>query len=378
MPTEPQDITLPRYSLGTDHTLRVYRYGTRGSRPKVYVQGGIHADELPAPLVAHHLVALLEEAEANGRVTGDITVVPVASPVGLSQSLLSDHLGRYDFASGRNYNRSYPDVSSAVLERVAEKITDNADANRESVAAAIRTSLDEVDPKSLVEALQLSLLRRACDCDIVLDLHTDSEAEMHLYLDPENWPGAADLAGELEASVVMMARSSGGNPFEETAAAPWHAVRERFGAGAVPLPLTTVIELRGYTDASDELARKDANALFRFLQRRGAIAGDPGAEPTFKGIAAPFEATDLVTSPAAGIVTFKKALGAIVEEGDVVAEIVDVSSNDPETCRTPVHAKTSGRLFTRCLTKLARPGSQIGKIQGTEPMASRTGYLLTD
>ena len=378
MPTVPQDIPLPQFSLGTGHTLRVYRYGTKGSRPKVYVQGGIHADELPAPLVAHQLVALLEEAEANGCVTGDITVVPVANPVGLSQSLLSDHLGRYDFASGRNYNRSYPDVSPAVLERVAEKITGDADANRECVAAAVRSSLDEVETKSLVEALQLTLLQHACDCDIVLDLHTDSEAEMHLYLDPENWPGAADLAGELEASVVMMARSSGGNPFEETAAAPWHAVRERFGPDAVALPLTTVIELRGYTDASDELARKDADALFRFLQRRGAIAGDPGTEPAFTGIAAPFEATELVTSPAAGIVSFKKALGAIVEEGDVIAEIVDVSSNDPGTCRTPIHAKTTGRLFTRCLTKLARPGSQIGKIQGTEPMASRTGYLLTD
>ena len=378
MPTEPQYVSLPQYSLGTQHTLKVYRYGTPGSRPKIYVQAGIHADELPANLVAHHLVTLLEEAEANGDVTGDITVVPVANPVGLAQSLLSDHLGRYDFASGRNYNRSYPDVSATVVERMADEMTEDAAANREAVATAIRSALDEIETKSLVEALQLDLLQHACDCDIVLDLHTDSEAEMHIYLDPENWPDAEDLAGELDAAVVMMARSSGGNPFEETAAAPWHAVRERFGAQTVPLPLTAVIELRGYTDASDELAAKDANALFRFLQRRGAITGDPGNAPPFSGIAAPFEATDLVTSPAAGIVTFNKALGASIEEGDVIAEIVDVSSNDPETCRTPVHARTSGRLFTRCLTKLAHPGSQIGKVQGTEPMASRTGYLLTD
>ena len=378
MPTDPQHFTLPQYSLGTDQTLKVYRYGVAGSRPKVYIQAGIHADELPAPLVAHHLIALLEEAEARGDVSGDITIVPVANPVGLAQSLLSDHLGRYDFASGRNYNRSYPDVSAVVLDRVEPDMTQDPEANREIVASAVRTALNEVETKSLVEALQLSLLQRACDCDIVLDLHTDSEAEMHIYLDPGNWPGAEDLAGELDAAVVMMARSSGGNPFEETAAAPWHAVRDKHGADAVPLPLTTVIELRGYTDASDDLAAKDANALFRFLQRRGAIAGDPGRAPAFKGIAAPFEATELLTSPAAGVVAFKKALGASVMEGEIVAEIVDVSSNDSETSRTAVQAGTSGRLFTRCLTKLARPGSQIGKIQGTEPLASRTGYLLTD
>ncbi len=378
MPTKPLEVSLPRYSLGTEHSLQTYRYGKSGGTPKVYIQAGIHADELPAPLVAHHLVSLLEDAEAAGNVTGDITIVPVANPVGLGQALLSDHLGRYDLSSGRNYNRSYPDVSAAVLETIASNMTGDADANRQTVATAIRGALAKVKPKSLVETLQLHLLQLACDCDIVLDLHTDSEAEMHLYLDPDNWPAAEDLAAELDASVVMTSRSSGGRPFEETAAAPWHAVRERFGADAVPLPLTTVIELRGYTDASDDLAAKDASALYRFLQRRGAISGDPGDAPAFRGIAAPFEATDLLVSPAAGIVTFKKDLGSSVEEGEIVAEIVDVSSNDATTCRTPVHAKTSGRLFTRCLTKLARPGSQIGKIQGTEPIVSRTGYLLTD
>ncbi|MGI9415894.1 MAG: succinylglutamate desuccinylase, partial [Hyphomicrobiales bacterium] len=100
--------------------------------------------------------------------------------------------------------------------------------------------------------------------------------------------------------------------------------------------------------------------------------------PNLSCVAAPFEATDIVASPAAGIVAFKQELVAEVSAGDLIAEVVDVSSNDAQTCRTPVHANTSGRLFTRCLTKIVRPGTVIAKIQGTEPMASRTGYLLTD
>lgn len=378
MPTKPLVADLPQYSLGTRHALHVYRYGTAGARPKVYIHAGLHADELAAHLVAHHLVMLLEEAEAQSAVTGDVTIIPVANPIGLNQMVLSDHLGRYDLSSGGNYNRGFPDVSDQVTAAVENRLSDDADANHAVIAEAIHSQLEAIEPKSEAQALQLALIGHAHDCDVVLDLHTDSEAELHLYLDPDNWPGATDLAAELDAAVVMLARGSGGRPFEETVAAPWFAVRTRFGADVVTLPLTTVIELRGYTDAFDELASRDATALFRFLQRRGAIAGDPGPQPAFTGIAAPFEATDLVTSPVAGIVAFKQELGATVAEGDLIAEIVDVSSNDPTHCRTPVYAKTSGRLFTRCLTKRTRPGGLIAKIQGTEPIPSRTGYLLSD
>ena len=378
MARPPVTITLPSQSLGTSRALSVYRFGSEGARPKVYVQGGLHADEAAGPLTAHHLTVLLEEAEARGDVIGDITVVPVANPVGLSQTLLTDHFGRYDLASGRNYNRAFPDVSKAVLEAVEGRLRDDADANRAMVAEEIKTALADLDKVGDADALQNTLLSLACDADIVLDLHTDSEAEMHLYLDPEHWPGASDLAGELDAAVVMFAKASGGNPFEETAAAPWHAVRGRHGAKAVPLPLTTVIELRGYTDAFDELAAKDAAALYRFLQRRGAVAGDAGPPPNLTCVAAPFEATGIVASPVAGVVAFKRDLGDEVSEGDLIAEIVDVSSNDGETCRTPIYANTSGRLFTRCLIKIVRPGTTLAKIQGTEPIPSRTGYLLPD
>lgn len=378
MARSPETIELPTQTLGTSRRLNVYRFGTEGALPKVYIHGGLHADEAAGPLTAHHLTVLLEEAEARGDITGDITIVPLANPVGLNQTLLTDHVGRHDLASGRNYNRGFSDVGDTVLDAINGRIGPDADANRALVGAEIRTALKDLDKVGDADELQNTLLSLACDADIVLDLHTDSEAEMHIYLDPEHWPGASDLAGELDAKVVMFSKVSGGNPFEETAAAPWHAVREKYGAKAVRLPLTAVVELRGYTDAFDELAAKDAAALFRFLQRRGAIAGDAGPPPNLDCVVAPFEATGIVASPVAGIVAFKRELGAQVSEGDLIAEVIDVSSNDAQSCRTPIYANTSGRLFTRCLIKIVRPGTTLAKIQGTEPLPSRTGYLLPD
>ncbi len=371
-------LKFPSHSLGTERTLTVYRFGRPGSGPRVYIQAGLHADELAAPLAAHHLVCLLTAADERGEIDGDITVVPMANPVGTSQFLLTSQTGRYDLATGGNYNRGFMDVSNALCASLEGKLGSDAKANKRLVEDDITSLLAERTTYSEAEWLQQTLLTLACGADIVLDLHTDSEAELHLYLDPAKWPAAEDLAKQLDATVVMLARSSGGNPFEETVAAPWLAVQAHFGEDKVGVPLTCVVELRGVADVSDDLASRDGANLFAFLQRRGAVAGDPGPLPDTTTIVAPFEATSIVRAPTAGIIAFKQELGATVSKGDLIAEIVDVTGDRVEAARTQVLAETSGRLFTRSIMKLARPGVPIGKIQGTEPMTTRTGYLLTD
>ena len=77
-------IPLASPAPGTQRHLTVRRYGEPGARPKAYLQASIHADELPAMLVAHHLSRLLDEAAADGRISGEIVLVPVANPIGIT------------------------------------------------------------------------------------------------------------------------------------------------------------------------------------------------------------------------------------------------------------------------------------------------------
>ena len=46
---------------------------------KVYLQAGLHADEMPGVLVLQHLMALLDEAEKRGQILGEVLVVPAAT-----------------------------------------------------------------------------------------------------------------------------------------------------------------------------------------------------------------------------------------------------------------------------------------------------------
>jgi hypothetical protein len=232
-------------------------------------------------------------------------------------------------------------------------------------------------PNNEAETLRLLLMRLAADADIVLDLHTDSEAELHLYVDPDQWPAASDLAGALGARVVMLARHSGHDPFEETVALPFIRVKSDAPGHPLAQPLTCVVELRGQADVSDELAGRDAAAIARFLAHRGIQGGDTEQTPVFDGIAAPFEATEIVKAPAAGIVVYKQELGALVKSGDVIAEIVDPLSQDRR--RVSVTAGAPGRFFTRSRVRLAWPGAAIGKIQSHQALADRLpGKLLYD
>ncbi|WP_038033505.1 succinylglutamate desuccinylase/aspartoacylase family protein [Thermopetrobacter sp. TC1] len=357
--------------------LAVCRFGRAGARPKAYIQAAMHADEVPAMLVAAHLRALLEKADTDGRISGEIILVPQANPLGGAQELLGHHLGRYHLPSGRNFNRHWPDASAAVCAR-RETFGDDPAANVLRVRDIVREWLAAFTPKQPDEYLKHFLMTLAHDADVVLDLHTDAEALLHLYVDKDRWPDLAPLAALLDAQVVMLCRDSGGNAFEETVAAPYIALRE---AGvAVDLPDTVTVELRGAQDVSDDLAARDAAALYAWLVHRGVIAAaenDPHARsiPTFTGLAAPFAATEPVRAPVGGLVIFTRPLSAMIETGETIAEILD-----PQTgMRTPAPAQTSGLLFTRTLHKWVQPGAVIAKIQGKTPLPDRTpGQMMTD
>ncbi|HHN73184.1 MAG TPA: succinylglutamate desuccinylase, partial [Thermopetrobacter sp.] len=355
-------VELPQMPPGLAGGITICRFGRPGARPKAYIQAATHADEVPAMLVAAHLRTQLEAAARADRIRGEIVLVPQANPVGGGQVVLGRHAGRHHLASGRNFNRFWPDATAAVMARRGQ-FGEDAAANTTLARAIVKGWLTTQHAYGADAALKLLLMRLAHDADYVLDLHTDDEAELHLYVDRDRWPDLSDLAGLLGARVVMLCRASGGNAFEETVAAPFIALDE---AGVkVETPATVTVELRGQRDVDDARAARDATALITFLARRGLLhaeAAEREAVPAFTGIAAPFAATEPVRTPVGGIVVFTRQLGATVAAGETIAEIVDPGRG----ARHVVAPRTSGRLFTRVGHRWVQAGDVIAKVQGTE------------
>lgn len=376
MPRTVESIALPVARLGTRRTLSVHRFGTPGARPKAYIQAALHADETPGMLVAHHLLRLLDRAP----VTGEIVVVPAANPVGLAQVLEGAHVGRYGLDGGGNFNRDFPDLVPGAEALLRGRLGPDATANVPLVREALRTAHAEHRPTGEVGALRHALLGLALDADLVLDLHCDNEAVMHLYTGDALWPEAADLAAELGCRAVLLARESGGHPFDEACSAPWWLLAERLG-DATPIPpacLAATVELRGKSDVDDAQAAADAEALMRILIRRGVVAGDAAPPPPLRCEATPLAGLDRVTAPVSGVLAFHHAVGEPVKAGEIIADIVDPTAADPATARTPVTAGTDGLLMARFDRRFVGLGDLVASVAGATPVPTRGAGLLFD
>lgn len=372
------DIALPHGRPGTQRQVRLHRFGTPGTRPKAYIQAGLHAGELPGMAVAHHLVTALSALDAKGLVRGEILVVPMANPIGFDQVLHGELSGRFELAGGGNFNRAFADLGPTLEQQIISgrlgPLTADAGANRRLIQQGLADAVARLEPRTQVDALRRLLLALAIDADLVLDLHCDSEAVMHLYTTPACWDGFADLATRLGCAAAFLAETSGGEPFDEACSTPWDRLRARFDTPTTPIPVgcaATTVELRGEGDVDDDLARADAGALLDHLAWRGLLDLPAAAVPP-SNVATPLAGVERVRAPVGGLILYAVTVGQIVSRGQHVATMLDPMTGE----RHPCHASIDGPVWSRSRHRHAGPGDIILSIAGTEPLV-QGGHLLT-
>ena len=371
-------------ACGTARSLHSWHFGAPGAGPKVYIQASLHADELPGMLVIQHLRQHLQQAEAAGQLRGQVVLVPMANPIGLDQTWLQLQMGRFEMASGQNFNRHYPVWVDWLRENghdVATQLGPDAQANVRTVRQAMHQALLRHPPTTELDSLRHTLMGLACDADVVLDLHCDFEAVVHLYMEPECEPGLRSLAPWLGAQAVLLARGTGAHCFDESLSGVWWQLRESLLAShgsefvaTHPLPqacLSTTVELRGQADVSDALASRDSQALLAFLTDMQVLEGpDHGPAPQPLCQPTPLSGSQYLHAPCAGVVSFQRQPGDWVKPGDVIARVVN-----PITAQSQlVCSDTDGVLYTRHNLRWATTGMELAKISGSSPR--RTGALL--
>jgi predicted deacylase len=373
-------LSLPAMTMGTVREVVVHRFGDSGARPKVYLQAGIHGNEHAGMLVLHHLITRLDKSAAEGRLRGELIVIPVVNPIGISQFLNNELLGRFDFFGKGNFNRKFPDLSGAVAKRVAGNLGDDPGENLKIVRQALRDEFENLEASNDSDALRVLIAGLAADADVALDLHCDGESLLHMYTCDENWPWARELAAQMGISVVLLGTDRAAASFDDALNLFWTDLAERLKTRSIPRGcFAAAVELRGRADVDDRLAASDAENLYKFLMRRGAVDGEPGPLPEtapLKGM--PLSGLEQGTAPVAGVAVFKKNLGDFVKAGEVVADVIDVSATDPYSARHPVQSRTDGILFSMDLVKMVRPGSPFFKVAGTKPLENNRKSYLED
>jgi len=369
---------LPAASLGNARSLTVIRYGDPSGVGKAYIQAGLHADEAPGLVVMHHLINLLDQADCAAKIQGQIIIVPVANPIGMGQWRDEALQGRFDFYNSINFNRRHLDLTTPIADRIKDRLGGSP---AENVALIRRTAaevLASITPQDEAEHLKHLLLGLSYDADIVLDLHCDDQAVVHIYLGTPLWPGAADLSAQLGAEVTLLAEDSGVTPFDEACSRIWWQLAARFpGHPIPPACLSATIELRGKADVSHELASQDADHILRFLQRRGFIRGEAPRLPRLRNEAMSLRGVAHIKAEVPGVVVFFKQPGDRIKKGETIAEIVNPLPAGTENRMTAVKSSIDGLLFSISTERHARPGSILAKIAGRTPFKNKGEDLLT-
>lgn len=336
---------------GVSYEFPVFRFaGSSQKAPSAYLQAALHAGELPGVVAVHTLVPKLRKAEVEGRIRGNITVVPAANPVGRAQFHFSELQGRFHLGTRTNFNRDFP-------------LLDAPDATRLP------------DGGGVDQRLKKRLIALSMGCDIVLDLHCDDEGVAYLYVPKALWPAMADCAAAMDVEAVILWDGASGAAFEEASLHPYLQMpAEAAGLGRRAI---ATVEYRGLRDVERATADSDADGLYRLLVARGVVEDKAVPSPGgFKGLVAPIEHVEMIAAPRAGAILFDVAPGDRVEKGQRLATIVH--SPGEEDGAAEIVAPQAAFVLTRASRRSTRAGEDLIKLVGQDPSVTAKQGALED
>lgn len=345
---------IPGDTEGVSYELTVFRFkGTSKKAPTAYIQAALHAGELPGVVAIHALMPKLRAAEAEGRILGDITIVPAANPIGRAQYHFGELEGRFHLGTRANFNRDFP-----LLDRP----------EKSALPPAPRNATADVRLKRLLVELSIGH-------DIVLDLHCDDEGVPYLYVPAQLWPAIQDCAAAMGVDAVVLWEGESGAAFEEAAIHPW--LQLPADKAGLERRVVTTVEYRGQRDVDSALAKSDAEGLYRLLATRGVIADEKAAKPKkFTGVAATIDHVEMIAMPRAGAILFHVEPGQRVKKGAKLATIVH-TPGEPDGA-VDVLAPQAGYILTRLSHRSGRAGDDIVKLVGEAKSARPKAGALED
>jgi len=146
MRTMPHLLTA--MSSGTARELISLHFGQSKNNKKVYIQSSLHADEIPGMLVIQYLREYLLKLESEHAIEGEIVLIPIANPIGLDQEIHGVAFGRFDLASGINFNRAYLHLTPQLISIVEPELSQDAEHNIDKIRHHAKQILQQWSPKT--------------------------------------------------------------------------------------------------------------------------------------------------------------------------------------------------------------------------------------
>ncbi|ABV86063.1 succinylglutamate desuccinylase/aspartoacylase family protein [Shewanella pealeana] len=318
-------------ATGQELSVPVYRIPAQDlDAPSVFIQANVHGAEVQGNAVIFQLMKQLEKLD----VRGEVTLLPLANPLGINQKSGEFTLGRFDPITGVNWNREYLDHKLDVASWYQEHghLEDKAliKAYRLLLIESCQTHLNNEWGVTTGKRLAVTLQRLAHEADIVIDLHTGPKSCKHMYC-PEYDVASASLFS-IPFSLVIP--NDFGGAMDEAAFCPWWQLAEYVQSQGrdfkVPVSAFT-LELASQERIDMEDALEDAKGILAYLSHRGVVSDklEPAEMARYGCYLKDYKKFH---APTAGLVEYKAELGEPLKAGMVLANILrlDLYGTDNE------------------------------------------------
>ena len=321
---EKSELTVAELANGQALTVPVYRLAGQGEGPSVYIQANIHGAEVQGNAVIYQLLEQLQRLQC----WGDITLVPLANPIGTNQKSGEFTLGRFDPITGVNWNRGYHHNASLAAQFAAANPELTEAGIKAGFREALLADLDqrlEHDPYGMTTGQRLACLlqRMATQADIVLDLHTGPVSSRHLYC-PEY---ARDMAGYFDIPHVLLIPNEFDGAMDEACFCPWWQLQQAYqqqGRSLAVMVEAFTLELGSQEWLCLEAAREDSDSVLAYLSHRGAVGGGEFRPRQMTRYACYLKDYRAFYAPKSGMVEYLAPLGEPLKAGEPLVRMLRI------------------------------------------------------
>lgn len=345
----------------------VYKIKGTGKGPNVYIQANVHGAEVQGNAVIYQLLEKFKSLSCFG----DITLVPLANPIGSNQKSGEFTLGRFDPITGENWNRGYHFNDNLPSEFAAKYPQLSCDEIKQRFRQAL---IDDLEHQKLnnpygVKTSQLlcaQLQRMALDADIVLDLHTGPISSRHLYC-PEY---ALDKAILFDIPHVLLIPSDFDGAMDEASFCPWWHLQQAYQVQGRQIEVMVdafTLELGSQEWLSLEAAKEDCDSILSYLQAQGVIEEKHFFPQTMIRYACYLKDYRALYAPQSGLVEYLAPFGEVLAEGKPLAQLLHMERYHTDNCVTTVYAPA------KCIPVLHFASASVN--QGTELYKMMTNFF---
>ena len=352
---------------GQHLSVPIYRIKGRKNAPSVYIQANIHGAEVQGNAVIYQLLEQLKQLDCYG----DITVVPLANPIGCNQKSGEFTLGRFDPITGANWNRGYHFNASLPEQFVNQypdlKMTDIVLKFRQWIINDLeQQQLHCAYGVTTAQYLCASLQRMAFDADIVLDLHTGPISSRHLYC-PEY---VKDSAALFDIAHTLFIPIGFDGALDEACFSPWWQLQKAYAVQGRVIDVAVAaftLELGSQEWLCLEEAKKDSASILSYLSARGVVESGKYKPATMTRYACALADYRAMYAPQSGMVEYLAPLGQELDAGQPLVRLLRMDRYGQEDVLNTVQAPE------RCIPVLHFASASVN--HGTELYKVMTNYF---